>query len=170
MNNPNQLPLTSLRIDLVCGVDPDKQKSGWAIWSRSQNKIIEVLNLPFYKFIDKVNGHSPGSVLFILDAGWLNEKSNYHAVKLPPNLQRASQQTKVNYIAGVREKVANDVGVNAGIGLCMLNFLEAHQHEVKCIKPTVSKWDKEMVARQTGYTGTSNPETRDAIRLAWCYR
>lgn len=170
MKHENQLPIQSLRIDLVCGIDPDSKKSGWAVWSRSENRIIEVLNLPFYKFIDKVNEHKAGSVSFVLDAGWLNDKPNYHPVKLPPHLKNANEFIKARYIASVREKVARDVGVNAGIGLSMLNFLEAHQHVVRPIKPEMSKWTAEMIARQTGYIKPTNSETRDAIRLAWCYR
>ncbi|WP_080057158.1 hypothetical protein [Spirosoma aerolatum] len=166
----NQLPILNLRIDLVIGIDPDIDKSGWAVWSRSQNRFIEVLPLPFWKFIDKATAYAPGSALFVLDAGWLNEKVNYHAIKLPLHLKNASEAVKAKYVAAVREKVARDVGLNAGVGLSMLNFLQANHHEVRPIKPTMHKWDAEMIARQTGYKGQSNPETRDAMRLAWCYR
>ncbi|GAB4042516.1 hypothetical protein [Spirosoma litoris] len=168
--NRNQLPIQSLRFDNVVGIDPDLKGSGWAVWSNVKNAFTQIQTVQFWEFINLVNEFKPGKVLFVIDAGWKNEATNFHKVYLPENIKRASPATQAKYTASVREKVARDVGLNSGVGLSMVNYLQGQFHNYIEARPQTHKWDKETIARETGYTGKSNPETRDAIRDAWQYR
>lgn len=168
--NRNQMPVGSLGFEKVIGIDPDLKGSGWAVWSNKKNEFIQIKTIQFWQFIDYVNEYAPGSVLFVIDAGWKNKKANFHKVHLPPNIKKASATTQANYIASVREKVAGDVGINSGVGLSMVNYFVGHKHKFIEYCPDGPKWEKETIAKETGYTGLSNPETRDAMRDAWKHR
>lgn len=159
------------KIHYSVGIDPDLEESGFAIWDRLKKRIVHAGKYEFSALIDAINSLDPASHDIALDAGWLNPKANYHTVEIPLRLRGESvpQSVRNKYMAGVREEIANRVGQNAGVGLCIQNYLTAHGFSVRPIKPVTAKWDRKMIKLQTGYDKPANEDVRDAIRLAYLY-
>lgn len=163
--NNSQLPIQSLRINYVVGIDPDQDKSGVAIYSRIEKRLIAVACLGFADLLNLLNEQPKGETIFYLEAGWLNS-SVWHGE--PPTAGSWPIRSRLANAA----EVGRRVGINHGVGICLHNYLLCHNdHDlVRLEKPTTTKWDAETFAKMTGWKGRTNPETRDAGRIAFKYQ
>lgn len=159
----NQLPIQSLRIDKVIGIDADQDKSGFAVFCRVEKRLITVTTLDFSALLDAINNHPPGSALIILEAGWLN-KSIWHGE--PPGADKWAMRSRLANAA----EIGRRVGINVGVGKCIEQYLIAHGHEYRLEQPTAAKWDSETLKRMTGWANRTNQDARDAARLAFKYQ
>lgn len=148
----------------IIGIDPDAEKSGVAFLETATRKL-EVTTLTFPDLLDCLRfsndraTESGQTLIVVVEAGWMVEKSNYH----PFQGHRA-------------EKIARDVGRNHETGrkiaeMCRhwgINVLEHHPLK-KMWKGKDGKITHEELAFFTGLSGRTNQESRDAALLAWEY-
>lgn len=148
----------------IIGIDPDAEKLGVAFLETATRKL-EVTTLTFPDLLDYLRfsqgkaTESGQTLIVIVEAGWMVEKSNYH----PFQGHRA-------------EKIAKDVGRNHETGrkiaeMCRhwgINVLEHHPLK-KMWKGKDGKITHEELAFFTGLSGRTNQESRDAALLAWEY-
>lgn len=149
---------------IIIGIDPDIEKNGVAICENG--KLTQLLNLTFVEVIELVMEHQDNIKKVVIEAGWLIPKSNWH--------------TKGRRItAEAREKIAKNVGENHATGKHLTAFVESlgvkvqlltPQGKIKTIKGLNGNPDiksSEIFNKKTGWTGSSNPETRDAGMLVY---
>lgn len=135
----------------VIAVDPDVGRSGVAVWK--DNKI-EIFNLSFPELLDFLQERTGAKV--IVEAGWLNKKSNFHGGK-----------------GGIGQKIANGVGRNAEVGRKIIEMCEHYGIDVREQKPLKKGWKNGKISHEEiskfipGFPKRSNPETRDAALLLW---
>ena len=140
--------------ELYIGIDPDLLKSGVATWDGK--KFTQLGTMRFYELLDYLEMHKMHawtkkeySFMVFLEAGWLNEKSNFHT----------------NQGAWIRERIAKDVGQNQAVGKLILEYCELEKINYHTIRPTQTKWSSETFKKITGWEGRTNSEMRDAARL-----
>lgn len=96
--------------DLVIAVDPDIDKSGICVLSPSTRQLI-LKSLPFPVLVDFIKEarerYKEVDIVVIVEAGWLNEKSNFH---------------KSRGKSG--ERIAKYVGRNQQTGILLLQMCE----------------------------------------------
>ncbi|WP_157474621.1 hypothetical protein [Dyadobacter sp. Leaf189] len=120
----------------------------WVLWKAFANEdlIDEIL-----KICD------PSSALILLEAGWLNKKSNYR--------KTAGRR--------VSEAISRKVGQNQASGQLLMRMLEKQGFIVKEIKPLVKgvlkrdgSWTvtgRKFIEENTGIKSRINDEVRDAL-------
>ncbi len=133
--------------NLIIGIDPDIKKSGFAVLDGAD---LSLHNLNFVEVINYFIANKDNIKKIVLEAGWLNEKSNFRA--FIPKKEMA-------------EKIAKDVGKNHQTGILMKEYAESLGIQVVEVKPTSKKKNADEFKRLSGYTGRTNPETRDAAML-----
>ncbi|MDB5240104.1 MAG: hypothetical protein JWP57_729 [Spirosoma sp.] len=158
-----QLPITR-NARYLFGIDPDLIKNGVAIWDTTIRKLVDNRTLTFYRTIAHVKSYPKDDVLVYVEAGWLNEKANYHAVNLPERMRRASQSAQMRYVSAIRERVAKDVGQNHAAGKLLVEVLNEEGYAVVLIQPVNKKWTPADYKQFTGCE-TKNQEKIDAARL-----
>ena len=145
----------------IIAIDPDTDKSGIACLDKSTRKL-ELSSLTFFQLFDYMVWLTTQNEPFIviIEGGWLNDKSNFHAAKN----QRSS------------DRISKNVGSNHEVGKLIVQMCEylKVKHEVK--RPLVKIWagnnrkiTHEELVYFTGIMGKTNQETRDAALLAWDY-
>lgn len=134
---------------MIIAIDPDLDKSGVAIFDDSGLKL-DTMN--FVGVMELLKGKNSKAV--IIEAGWHNQKSNFH-----------KKQGQF-----VREKIAKNVGENHAVGKIMVQLAEYFGHQVRLVTPKYTKLNHDEFVQLTGYQGKTNSEKRDAGRLAWQYR
>lgn len=107
---------------IIVGIDPDISKSGIATY---YNNELLVETLPFPALIEKLYMLStmPDDVLVIVEAGWLNEKSNFHG---QPGRKA--------------ERIAKNVGSNHQTGRHIIEMAKHFRLEVIEQKPLNKGW------------------------------
>ena len=138
------------------GIDPDLKKSGVALISNKPfqcQKVVLVSTLSFFETIDYIRASKEkfDNLIVMIEAGWLNKKSNYH-------------NAFNKEIAG---RIGKNVGENHAIGKLLEEFCQIHNIEYKLIKPNTKKWDAKLFKQITKWEGRTNAEMRDAVRSAW---
>lgn len=153
-----------MKYDYIIAIDPDKEKSGVAFLQPSTRNI-EVTNLAFPVLLDKlqdekrIQEESRESLVVVVEAGWMNKKSNFHEMQ------------------GHRaEKIAKDVGANHETGRKIIEMCKHYGIEVVAVPPLVKCWKghdrkitHEELASFTGLKGRNNQDARDAALLAWVF-
>ena len=152
------------KFDNVIGIDPDKVKSGVA-WLKPSTRQLELSNLSFpllleyLQFAKKKGEELNESLVVVVEAGWMNAKSCFHAAQ--------GKQA---------EKIAKDVGANHETGRKIIEMCEHYGINVvakapllKCWKGKDKKITHEELASFTGIMGRTNQDARDAALLAWVY-
>ena len=153
-----------MKHDNIIAIDPDKEKSGVAFLKRSTRQL-ELSNLAFPLLLDylqhakKKGEETHESLIVVVEAGWMNAKSCFHAAQ--------GKQA---------EKIAKDVGANHETGRKIIEMCEHYGIEViaqaplrKCWRGKDGKITHEELAYFTGITGRENQDARDAGLLAWNY-
>jgi hypothetical protein len=146
----------------IIGIDPDKEASGVAVLNRVSGQFTELKKLNFPKLIKLIVSYKPDDVVFVVEAGWKN-KSTWH---YPPNVH--TWNGKAAWMHGA--KIGKDVGRNHDVGEQLVTCLTEWGFQVIEPRPDNAKWDADFFNLQTGHTGKSNQEVRDAGKLAWLYK
>ena len=132
---------------MIIGIDPDLEKSGVAILSHS----LELKNLTFAETVDLFRRKQDQIKKVVIEAGWLNKKSNVHG--------RYGQSKSAG------ERIAKNVGENHATGKLLVQIAKSLNLNVIEVRPTRSKKNKEEFNRITGWVGNTNQEQRDAAML-----
>lgn len=135
---------------IIIGIDPDLEKSGVAIkWPDA----LSLNNLTFVELKDLLEREQPVIKKVVVEAGWLNQKANFH---YQPNQKKE-----------VGENIAKKVGENHATGKLIVQLIESMGIPVQQLKPTRSKLNAKDFNRITGWDKKSNQEQRDAAMLVW---
>lgn len=140
----------SEKIKIFIGIDPDVDKSGFAVWDKEE-KTLEVSKKTFWEMIE---GFQSRSVPFrvIIEAGWLINKSNWHG---------NSGQSKR---AG--ERIAKNVGSNHQVGKLIEQYCIKNDIPYSLVKPK-GKVSAEYFKKVTGHSKGFNQDMRDAAMLVY---
>ena len=129
---------------IYIGIDPDTKKSGVAVWD-SKYKYLQLFTMSFFELYDYLYNEKVDRV--IIEAGWLNEKSNFH---------NNAYQTKA---AG--ERISKNVGANHETGRKIAEMCEYLVLNYDLKKPSSSKMTPECFKSMTGIE-TKNQDKIDA--------
>ena len=145
----------------VIGVDPDVDKSGFAVVDTQQKKVVDACGLSLFELLDKIRAWaiSTPDYIVIVEGGWLNKISNYHDAYGK---------------AGMR--VAKNVGSNHQRGKDIAEGLKHYGIKHEIIHPLKKNWKgkdgkitREELAYFTGFNERTNQDIRDAVLLGWYY-
>jgi hypothetical protein len=146
---------------IYIGIDPDVHKSGVAFYN-SKTKDLTLSNLSFFQLFDYLCWFNENyqTIVFkeakvILEAGWLNKKSNFH-------WDGFSKQSKAT-----GERIGKNVGANHETGRKIEEMLQYLKIPYELKKPTQSKVDQEYFKKLTGVKKKTNQDQRDAALLIW---
>lgn len=154
--------LTMKKYDYIIAIDPDCEKSGYAILDTKIRKMtIVALNFP--AVLDAFYNLSPtrkANTLVVVEAGWLNT-SHWHLKKGDSGRMAATK--------------GNAVGRNHETGRKLVEMAKHIGLEVKEIKPLKKVWkgkDGKITHDELSYfipglAARSNQEMRDAALIAW---
>jgi hypothetical protein len=139
----------------IIGINPDTKRSGVAEYN-PDTKRLNVQNMTFFELYEYLRAYRLFIVLVRIEAGWLNEKSNFHST------HRQSKQ------AG--ERIAKNVGANHETGRKIREMCEFLGIEHELVRPLGSKdIDHFSFKRLTGFKGRTNQDMRDAAMLVYGY-
>lgn len=111
---------------LLVGIDPDVKASGFAIWDTRAGKFLELAALDFFTICEKIKDAGANGAKIVIEAGWLNKRSNFHGGK--------------SQIIG--ERIAKNVGENHKVGKLFVEFCEKNGLDYALYKPHLKKTDK----------------------------
>lgn len=144
--------------DIIIGIDPDTVKSGVAVLERKTKKIV-THNLTFPQLVDFLKERKPFSpdYIVVIEAGWLNKISNFHTG-----------------VSKIGQHISKNVGSNHQTGKHIAEMAEHFGFEVELKRPLIKYWKgkegkitHEELKYFTEIDFPTNPETRDAILIAW---
>ena len=134
------------------GIDPDVKESGFAIWN-SETKEIYYGKLTFWDLIKKMDYYQRSYVVkFIIEAGWLNKKSNFHS---------RPYQSKL-----IGERIAKNVGSNHQVGKLLVEFCEKNKLFYELKTPKQKKYTSYYIQNLTGLK-IKNQDIIDAVMLVY---
>lgn len=129
---------------ILIGIDPDVQKSGFAVWGTNDQKFIELSDYPLFELMCRLKEMNEATQIFVyLEAGH----------KLKQFWQKKGHG------------VAKAVGANNEIGRQIEVFLNATHIPYRLLKPAgYSNYDHKAFCRITGWPEKirTNPEKRAA--------
>ena len=147
--------------DIIIAIDPDVQKSGIAVLYKD-TKRLAIATKSFPELIDCIKTHNDAhldNLLVVVEAGWLNAKSNFHG--------------KTGYVG---QKVAKNVESNHQTGKHIVEMCEWMGIDTILQKPLNKEWKgangkitHEELAYFTGIKGRTSQDGRDAALIAWNY-
>lgn len=154
-----------MKYDRIIAIDPDKDKSGVALLKTDTRRLTLLCKtfpmlIDFLKFLSDVAKRNNETLIVVVEAGWMNKKSNYHDAQ------------------GHRaEKIAKDVGANHETGRKIIEMCEHYGIQVVAYPPLIKCWKgrdrkithEELVAITHIEEKRTNQEERDAALLAWNY-
>lgn len=158
---------------IVIGIDPDVEKSGCCIIY--PNKEMFLFTLPFPELIEKiVNINTFNEVYVVVEAGWLNSKSDFSLFANGRKMIPISE-------ALIATKKAKNTGSNHAVGKLLIEMLKHHTIDVSEMKPlSKSRWHGDKCSREelnrvlerNGYATfkQNNQEARDATLIALTYK
>lgn len=144
---------------IIVGIDPDVDKSGFATYHNGE---LLIESLPFPELIEKLYllATLPDDVMVVVEAGWLNEKSNFHGKQ------------------GKRaERIAKNVGSNHQTGRHICEMARHYGLEVIEQKPLSKGWkgangkithdELNYILQHNGLTEVkrTNKDSRDAALI-----
>lgn len=139
------------------GIDPDTEKSGVAVWENKRLSIYTLEFVPLVRYLEQLamemrKNTSEKKVRVRLEAGWLNQKSNWHNEKSG---------------ARVSSTIGKYVGANHQTGKLITKFMDDLEIPYELVKPTNKKVDKDFFQKVTGYKLRTNQDQRDAAMLVY---
>lgn len=151
--------LGSKKYKYYLGIDPDVEKSGYAI-IENKGAIIQLGTKPFFELIELMDNHyCISDCLVVIEAGWLNEITNYHTATGKGG-----------------QRIALNVGRNQQVGILLVEYCKNKGLNVVEARPFKKGWKgpqgkitHEELSYFTGITKKTNQEARDAVLLAWNY-
>jgi hypothetical protein len=131
------------------GIDPDTDKSGVAIIDQTGQLYLH--NMTFFELFGtlKFATIQPYPLTVVIEAGWLNTKSNWH--------KQGSGERLVS-------KIAKNTGANHETGRKIVEMCEYLGVKYELVQPKRSKVDSKFFEALTGIKRT-NQEQRDAAML-----
>lgn len=156
------------KYDFIIGVDPDVDKSGFALLQTESKELLDVRSIYFPQLIEEIRGNNNGfklmgkTLLVVVEAGWLNS-SNWHINSHDTKQQAASK--------------GNAVGRNHETGRKIIECLRYYGIEVEEVKPLSKHWHgregkithDELEYFTKGLPRKTNQEARDAALIAWSF-
>jgi hypothetical protein len=150
MDKPNKI---------IVGIDPDTVRSGICIYRDHE---LSAEALPFPQLLEKLYllATLPGDVLVVVEAGWLNDKSNFHGKH-----------------GSSAERIAKNVGSNHQTGRHIVEMAKYFGLEVIEQKPFLKGWkgaggkithdELNYILENNGIEllKSSNQDVRDAILI-----
>ena len=157
------------KYDNVIGIDGDVDKSGVAFLHVPTRKLeASTLTFPelldYLQFVKKQSIEKNETVVVVVEAGWLNKKSNFHGGK-----------------GGIGQKIANGVGRNAEVGRKIIEMCKHYDLEVIEQRPLRKSWkgrggkitheelNKILKSRNMEIIKRSNQDVRDSVLIALLY-
>jgi hypothetical protein len=157
-----------MKYDNIIAIDPDCAKSGVAFLKVKEKKL-EASNLSFpqlldyLKFVHQERQRLNETVIVIVEAGWLNTKSNFGGYN------RYGAQS-------VGERIAKNVGANQQTGKLIIESCKHYNIPVEEVRPLKKFWKgpggkitQKELASFTGIDRRMNQDLRDSVLLAWHY-
>lgn len=108
---------------LIIGVDGDVDRNGIAIWDKEKQSL-ELQSLTFFKLFDYLKAEKENIKIVKIEAGWLNQKSNFHFAKNK----------------GISDRISKNVGENHATGKKIIEMCQYLEIEYKLVKPFPKKW------------------------------
>ena len=140
----------------IIGIDPDLVKSGLAVYSKKTNRLILTL-ASFPDLIKSISSFNPKDTIVYVEAGWLNNKSNYR----PRN---NSMPAHIDSL--IRERTAKNVGENHAVGKIIFEYLTNLGYLCELVRPTKNKASVLLFKSVANIeTKKSHQELRDAGML-----
>jgi hypothetical protein len=137
----------------IIGIDPDCKESGFAEFC-PETKELNISKMKFFDMYEYLKANRERITLVRIEAGWLNEKSNFH---------HSPGQSK-----SAGERIAKNVGSNHETGRKIAEMCEHLQMEYELVLPLGTKGiDHFLFKRMTGFPGRTNQDMRDAGCLVW---
>lgn len=133
---------------IIIGIDPDIDKSGFALAENGVLKVVGTSEFP--QLIAFLQANAENIVNCYIEAGWLNQKANWHGGK-----------------DAIGQVIARKVGENHAIGKIIAQFCTEFKINHQLIKPTQSKLKQEQFTKITGWPSRTNQEGRDAAMLIY---
>jgi len=140
--------------NIIIGIDPDVDKSGFAVWLPSEQIFDEINALTLGEIINYINLNRGRINLVVIEAGWLNKGNRHINEKTTPR---------------IAAKTGENVGRNFQRGIDLAEIMEFFKIPCRLVKPTATnswKTDEKMFQKITGTKG-GNPEKRDAAMLVF---
>lgn len=108
---------------IIIGVDSDLHKSGIAIWDKENNNL-ELKSLTFFELFDFLKAEKENIKILKIEAGWLNQKSNFHFAKSK----------------GISDTISKKVGENQATGKKIVEMCQYLNIPHKLVKPFKKIW------------------------------
>ena len=140
---------------LYIGIDPDVDKSGFAVWNKPAQKFESIEALGLAEIMSFFQVMKISIEIVVIEAGYLN-KGNRHTFK--------------GQTVAAAAKTGENVGRNHQRGMDIVEILEWMKIPYRLQKPiTPNKWkdDAAYFKTITGWHGKTNPEKRDAAMLVY---
>ena len=140
---------------LYIGIDPDVDKSGFAVWNKPAQKFESIEALGLAEIMSFFQVMKISIEIVVIEAGYMN-KGNRHTFK--------------GQTVAAASKTGENVGRNHQRGMDIVEILEWMRIPYRLQKPiTPNKWkdDAAYFKTITGWHGKTNPEKRDAAMLVY---
>ena len=137
------------------GIDPDVDKSGFAVWNKPAQKFESIEALGLAEIMSFFQVMKISIEIVVIEAGYMN-KGNRHTFK--------------GQSVAAAAKTGENVGRNHQRGMDIVEILEWMKIPYRLQKPiTPNKWkdDAAYFKTITGWHGKTNPEKRDAAMLVY---
>jgi hypothetical protein len=140
---------------MIIGIDPDTAFSGVAEFE-PETRYFHVRKMAFFQLYEYLKENRGRIRLCRIEAGWLNEKSNFHYFR--------------NQSKQAGERIAKNVGQNHETGRKIGEMYEYLHIEYEFVRPLGTKAvDHFLFKRITGFGGRTNQDMRDAGMLVYDY-
>jgi len=139
---------------LYIGIDPDVDKSGFAVWNKPAQKFESIEALGLAEIMSFFQVMKISIEIVVIEAGYMN-KGNRHTFK--------------GQTVAAAAKTGENVGRNHQRGMDIVEILEWMRIPYRLQKPsTKNSWknDEKIFQKMTGVKG-GNPEKRDAAMLVF---
>ena len=140
---------------LYIGIDPDVDKSGFAVWNKPAQKFESIEALGLAEIMSFFQVMKISIEIVVIEAGYMN-KGNRHTFK--------------GQTVAAAAKTGENVGRNHQRGMDIVEILEWMKIPYRLQKPiTPNKWKDDVAYFKTitGWHGKTNPEKRDAAMLVY---
>lgn len=110
-------------MNFIIGIDPDTQKNGIAIYSKT-TKHLHSTALSFFDLFEYLKNNSENIVIVKIEAGWLVKKSNFRKTK----------------IKNVSDAISRKVGENHAVGKKIVEMCDYLGIRYKLSRPLLKRW------------------------------
>ena len=146
---------------LYIGIDPDVEKSGFAIWNKPEQRFEKITSLILPDLLDTIIELRESIALVVVESGFLN-KSNWHLYRVP---KKAKVKNPIAHAAKTGENTGR--GHQRAMDIVeLMEWLKIPYRLQKPLSPNTWKDDEKMFQKITGTKG-GNSEKRDAAMLVF---